>query len=201
MITYPQPLSFTPQRTCSWKHQPFSLCVLSQISSPLWASLTHVKFGIVSAVPKVYCSLAFSPSGVGAGDSGEFFLCQGERMTRSSHHLFLDSDASPWGLWLVPRAPHANQCFLAPLHLCHPPGRRRMMLVLERLSIFKGPNFPRATCFSRPQVIAQEPDGWPGHQTTPLVRSHFPFMAGCCGYQIDAHIWNCISLYLSHVFK
>lgn len=77
------------------------------------------------------------------------------------------------------------------------------MLVLERLSIFKGPNFLKATCFPRPQVqvIAQEPDGWPGHQITPLDRSHFPFMACCYGYQIDAHIWNYISLSLSHVFK
>lgn len=115
-------------------------------------------------------------------------------------HLFLDSDTSPCGVWLVPRTPHASQCFPGSLHLCRPPGWKKMVLVLERLSMFKGPNFPRATCFSRPQVIAQEPDGWPGHQTA-LVRSHFPFMAGCCGYQIDAHIWNSISLSLSHVFK
>lgn len=67
---------------------------------------------------------------------------------------------------------------------------------------FQGSKFPKGS------LLFKAPGGssgarWMAWTTPPLVRSHFPFMAGCCGYQIDAHIWNCIylSLYPSHVFK
>lgn len=45
--------------------------------------------------------------------------------------------------------------FPACLQPCHPPGRGKMVLVLGRVSISKGPNIPGASCSSRSQVIAQ----------------------------------------------
>lgn len=52
-------------------------------------------------------------------------------------------------------------CFPSCLQHCHPPGVSKMVLVLERFSIFKGSNVPGPLAFSGPQVIAQEPEGWP----------------------------------------
>lgn len=69
------------------------------------------------------------------------------------------------------------------------------MLVLGRLSIFKGPNFPRAACFSRLQVIAQEPDGWPGqHHPLSGVTSHLWLVVVVTK---QMHIYGIVFIFLS----
>lgn len=61
-----------------------SCCVPLAWSPPLSGPYSYLLSGrIVPDIPEVRSSLAFGPSGREGGDSGRFFLCLGESMTRS----------------------------------------------------------------------------------------------------------------------
>lgn len=175
MFTCSQLLSFTLQR-CSWKHQR-SCCVFLVRSLPLSEPHSYMLNVVsVSMFPKVYCLLVFRPSGMGAAGSGVFFLCEGERMTGSYCPFF--PGCRHISLWFLtgPRAPHASSWFSGLLATLLSSWLGEMVLVLGRVSIFKGPNIPGATCFSGSQVIIQSQMDGLG------IRHH-------CLSGVTSHLW------------
>lgn len=135
---------FTPQKL-ALGNISCTCCVPLARSLPLSVPHSHLlSDGIVSDILKFHSSLAFRPSGMGNGDSGVFFLCQGKE------HDMIITPSFSWSLthhpvifdWL-PGHLMPESYFPSSLQLCHSPGMRKMVLVLERCRIFRGTKYPK----------------------------------------------------------
>lgn len=183
-----------------------SCCVPLAWSPPLSGPYSYLLSGrIVPDIPEVRSSLAFGPSGREGGDSGRFFLCLGESMTRSWRPSFPGSGHII--LYLVPGS-QGTSCQTV---VFHPAYSSAILLVWgKRCWRWGDGELSRVQCpqgsFTLPRswMTAQEPEGWLHPQTKQNHWSGVPshvWLVVVVTKQKEGHTWNCIFFSLSLSLK